>query len=110
MQMRCEPVATDARVRTAGMACSGCGCTDDQACPGGCWWVTYNPPLCSACAVKKGQLAGGGDDAPRLYLPGDRGFFGTQHCPAAATPALHAPVFVDEDSGYCARCQEGFLL
>lgn len=28
--------------------CRECGCTDDRACPGGCWWV--EPDLCSACA------------------------------------------------------------
>lgn len=28
--------------------CRECGCTDLEACPGGCWWV--EPDLCSACA------------------------------------------------------------
>lgn len=28
-------------------ACRRCGCTDDRACPGGCYWV--EPNLCSAC-------------------------------------------------------------
>jgi len=28
--------------------CRVCGCTDIQACPGGCYWVEDN--LCSACA------------------------------------------------------------
>jgi hypothetical protein len=28
--------------------CRVCGCTDDRACPGGCWWVDAD--LCSACA------------------------------------------------------------
>lgn len=27
--------------------CRICGCTDDHACPGGCYWV--EPDLCSAC-------------------------------------------------------------
>ncbi|MFA7331074.1 MAG: hypothetical protein WC326_08380 [Candidatus Delongbacteria bacterium] len=31
-----------------GSACRVCGCTEDRACPGGCWWV--EPDLCSACA------------------------------------------------------------
>lgn len=39
--------------------CRVCGCTDDRACPGGCWWVADD--LCSACgsrppAVLDGQL------------------------------------------------------
>lgn len=30
--------------------CSVCGCTDDCACPGGCYWVADG--LCSRCADK----------------------------------------------------------
>mgnify|MGYP001570285698 CR=1 FL=1 len=30
--------------------CRSCGCTDDQACFGGCWWISDNEDLCSACA------------------------------------------------------------
>jgi hypothetical protein len=29
------------------MKCRICGCTDDQACPGGCYWV--DDDLCSRC-------------------------------------------------------------
>lgn len=29
------------------MRCRHCGCTDDRACPGGCWWVA--PEACSSC-------------------------------------------------------------
>ena len=28
--------------------CRGCGCTTDDACEGGCWWVAAD--LCSVCA------------------------------------------------------------
>jgi hypothetical protein len=28
--------------------CRKCGCTEDRACPGGCWWAA--PGLCSSCA------------------------------------------------------------
>lgn len=35
------------RVRTEPV-CRVCGCTEDNACPGGCYWV--EPDLCSACA------------------------------------------------------------
>lgn len=31
------------------MTCRGCGCTDEFACPGGCFWIA--PGLCSACAA-----------------------------------------------------------
>ena len=31
--------------------CHACGCTDEQACFGGCWWVNDDgtPDLCSSC-------------------------------------------------------------
>lgn len=28
-------------------SCRVCGCTDERACPGGCYWV--EPDLCSRC-------------------------------------------------------------
>ena len=31
-------------------ACRSCGCTDDRACEGGCWWVEKD--LCSACQLR----------------------------------------------------------
>ena len=37
--------------------CVICGCTDDNACEGGCYWVY--PNLCSACAEK---IVNGGYD------------------------------------------------
>lgn len=33
--------------------CRICGCTDERACPGGCWWV--EPDFCSACAPAERQ-------------------------------------------------------
>jgi len=30
--------------------CKHCGCTDEKACPGGCYWVM--PNVCSRCADK----------------------------------------------------------
>lgn len=32
--------------------CRGCGCTDDYACPGGCWWVADD--LCNRCWASYG--------------------------------------------------------
>ena len=32
--------------------CRICGCTDDHACPGGCYWVNDEHNLCSACVRK----------------------------------------------------------
>lgn len=28
--------------------CRECGCTDERACPGGCWWARRD--LCTRCA------------------------------------------------------------
>ncbi len=36
------------RTKTKAGTCRVCGCTDEHACPGGCYWV--EPDLCSACA------------------------------------------------------------
>ncbi len=41
----------DTDVRT----CRVCGCTDQYACDGGCWWVERD--LCSACTNKQPQKA-----------------------------------------------------
>jgi hypothetical protein len=42
---------------TAPLACRTCGCTDDNACPGGCAWYSRRPPLCTRCYVR-GALGG----------------------------------------------------
>jgi hypothetical protein len=38
----------------AGPRCRVCGCTNDNACPGGCSWI--EPDLCSACAEREFSL------------------------------------------------------
>lgn len=39
--------------------CRGCGCTDEDACPPGCWWVDAGHTLCSTCAaLGAGKVAG----------------------------------------------------
>ncbi|MFA5466956.1 MAG: hypothetical protein WC251_03805 [Candidatus Izemoplasmatales bacterium] len=30
--------------------CKICGCTDDRACEGGCFWIDKNETVCSECA------------------------------------------------------------
>jgi hypothetical protein len=39
------------------MKCRFCGCTDTQACEGGCWWA--EPELCSTCADRMPTLEPG---------------------------------------------------
>jgi hypothetical protein len=53
----------------SGRRCRHCGCTDDHACPGGCYWVEDD--LCSECAHALAETAtaivdgmGIGDEAP----------------------------------------------
>ena len=29
--------------------CASCGCVDERACPGGCFWIDWAHMLCSAC-------------------------------------------------------------
>ncbi|MGY3393471.1 hypothetical protein ACVWW6_006062 [Bradyrhizobium sp. USDA 3311] len=95
--MRCDPVELNTRPRTAGLSCAGCGCTDDAACPGGCFWVSLEPtPMCSQCLP------------PDDEAPVEGGLFSAQRCQASITGAGHAPIWLNETSGYCARCQLGF--
>lgn len=41
-----DATEVDDTVRT----CRVCGCTNDQACDGGCYWATPDTDICSACA------------------------------------------------------------
>jgi ParB family transcriptional regulator, chromosome partitioning protein len=38
-------------------ACRVCGCTEDDACPDGCWWI--DPDLCSQCEVRGKDVPAG---------------------------------------------------
>jgi hypothetical protein len=42
-----------ARIEEGIQRCRVCGCTDDRACPGGCYWVETD--LCSACVGLEGE-------------------------------------------------------
>jgi hypothetical protein len=35
----------------ASRTCEDCGCSDLDACKGGCTWVSDDPVLCSACTL-----------------------------------------------------------
>ena len=99
--MFCEPIEEVAARPQPGLRiCQGCGCTDAAACPGGCHWVSLDPPVCSQCA--------GRGEMPNA---GARGmFFSDEYCPASPAPAVHAPIYIDETTGYCARCRTGFVV
>jgi hypothetical protein len=81
------------------MACRVCGCTDDNACPGGCFWV--EPDLCSSC-----------EPVARAALGLDDPFFADEEsapAPAGDCPGsplgLHQVLWTDGASGYCVRCR-----
>jgi hypothetical protein len=88
----------------AKLKCRSCGCTDDRACPGGCSWVSLNPPICSAC-VDEALPAGIGSAA----LLDDDGSLSGDLCPASAAPAPHKPIFLSNTDGYCAACRRPFF-
>jgi hypothetical protein len=57
---RCQRILADARAQgiVPGVRyCRVCGCTDDDACEEGCWWVEFD--LCSACADAQKKADGG---------------------------------------------------
>lgn len=37
-------------------ACRGCGCTEDRACPGGCWWAADEEQLAAGLDPMTGNL------------------------------------------------------
>jgi hypothetical protein len=70
-----------------GPACRVCGCTEDRACPGGCWWATdeeqlaagldpMTGDLCSAClpvGVELHDMAAYAAEAPPEFtIPDER--------------------------------------
>jgi hypothetical protein len=69
--------AIEAPVRS----CRSCGCTDDDACAGGCWWVEED--LCSSCA----------DLAPLTC----------SHCDADVGADVVGLVLPGEDHGFCSE-------
>lgn len=36
--------------------CRVCGCTDERACLGGCWWLDDQDDVCSSCAPSAGSV------------------------------------------------------
>jgi hypothetical protein len=38
------------------------GCTETNACPGGCYWVNDEKDLCNECAENEGAESEGDDD------------------------------------------------
>lgn len=42
--------------------CMICGCTEMQACEGGCYWVDCAEIICSACVQKALEAMGGAEE------------------------------------------------
>lgn len=49
--VQCPDIHTDKCETCKKRTCRVCGCTWDNACPGGCYWVEFD--LCSACEGKE---------------------------------------------------------
>jgi hypothetical protein len=100
MLFRCDAVSPMIGDATPELTCEVCGCTDSRACPGGCYWVSHDPPICSACENVEA-------DVDRAV--GSSGLFTDQRCPDSPTGAGHLHIWLSDTSGYCARCREGFV-
>ena len=77
--------------------CRLCGCTDERACPGGCWWVADD--LCSSCwrvltPTQPGETAAAREAAPASM--------GRPTHPAAGSPAA-ALVYTNVGRCPCGR-------
>ncbi|NEW95525.1 hypothetical protein [Rhodopseudomonas sp. BR0G17] len=89
------------------LKCRSCGCTNDRACPGGCSWVSIDPPICSACVSD--------DEAFELGFAGMFGDISEPQpedaplCNAGPVPAPHKPIFTSAEAGYCAACKKPFF-
>lgn len=80
-------------------ACRQCGCTDDQPCPSGCFWVEED--LCSACAeLPEADLAADFEGDLEELDPG--------RCPASPVPAPHQIIWTSPTGGHCVRCRGEF--
>lgn len=81
----------EAPVVDEGAACRICGCTDDNACDGGCWWVDTSP-LCSTCAQAiaagkvKDPLATGTDQCACGYATEQCKMGISTDCPHTSNP------------------------
>lgn len=81
------------------LKCESCGCTDARACPGGCHWVSLEPPVCSAC-VDHGELPNA--------APIDAESAGDDFCPANSI-GMHQLLWLTERTGYCTNCKTSFV-
>lgn len=75
--------------------CRSCGCTDDRACPGGCFWVEAD--LCSACAeLTEADIADAELEPEEIA------------CPASPVSMPHQIIWTTPTAGHCVRCREEF--
>jgi hypothetical protein len=50
---RVELVSVLEAARSSERICRGCGCTECNACPGGCSWASPGSDLCTRCAARR---------------------------------------------------------
>ncbi len=86
--------------------CKICGCTDEEGCAIGCWWVTPEQDLCSACKPASGRIdhkrPGRGPKAVPVWGiwvenggPDNRGYWMCEVCMSDAGEFEHPALFWD---------------
>lgn len=53
--IKSSPAWCPKKIKSSNQKCRVCGCTDEHACDGGCYWASVN--LCSKCAEKEDLLS-----------------------------------------------------
>ncbi len=90
--------------------CSVCGCTEDNACEGGCIWANAQATLCSRCARERPLITRPGPDPAEVTMceaceRGDHANCGLQtwcQCNDPDDGDLDAfPLFADPNEAYC---------
>ena len=66
MRVKYELIITSKQRRLAPGRCAGCGCTEMDACEGGCGWADDGKTLCTRCLTR---LDGIPDDPDLDHLP-----------------------------------------
>lgn len=82
------------------MNCIHCNCDESHACPGGCFWVFTNPPICSRCVFD--QLAAASidfDENRRLMIAAKLMETTERICPGAGARIMQAMVDLQDDPG-----------
>jgi hypothetical protein len=85
-------------------ACVVCGCTEDNACEGGCSWALAHPPVCDRCTSAKPYFVA--DDGVRAMVVGP----GPEPAMGRIDGALDSFELPDEAKEMAQRLNEAYAL